>query len=636
MLRALRWLPARARSRFDSLRLVWKLLLPYGVLILVLAGVGSFVAARTAATQAQHNLDNELRRVSLATEAHLHDRALFLTESAQVGANTEGVPEAATAGDAQVLRERLASLVGSRLGLDFVVVTDRHGLGLVELTRGADGVAVSEGSRWEGRALVADLLQGLGSGEGARRVDFLPLEDRVVLAAAAPLEADGLAGVVIAGIDARRLVAEIGERARAGAAFYDDSGVLQAGTPDVAPAPPPTQGSPIRRTEDRQGGDVSVLYAPLDLQGTELGTFAVGLPTEEYLGSVGGTRLRISLLLAAGMGAVVAMGVMLSRAILRPLPSLVRTRQALGKGELGARAEVFGSDELGELASGMNEMAEQLQASRDELERKVEERTEELQRLYGELIAVTEGRTEMFSSVVHDLRSHLFVIAGYVDLIADPSYRPGSRRWREEFGHAMAHEVEAVTAQIEEILEVSRAASGRIELDLTEVEILELLDEVRPTIVGLGRAAEIEVEFDLPAALPPARADRRRLTQVVMNLASNAVKYTPPGGYVRLSAAGRDGLVEITVADTGIGIPEGVGDRIFEPFYQAPGATAQKGQAASGLGLAIVKRLVEAHGGRVGFESDRGKGTAFRFTVPVATPRSNPRLRRAGRAPVHA
>jgi two-component system phosphate regulon sensor histidine kinase PhoR len=104
-----------------------------------------------------------------------------------------------------------------------------------------------------------------------------------------------------------------------------------------------------------------------------------------------------------------------------------------------------------------------------------------------------------------------------------------------------------------------------------------------------------------------------------MNLVDNAVKYTPAGGKITLSAVAHDGKVDLSVTDTGPGIPKGIGDRIFEPFYRVPGIRTQRGEAATGLGLALTKRLVEAQGGEIGFESKRGRGTTFTVSLPLSS-----------------
>jgi signal transduction histidine kinase len=146
-----------------------------------------------------------------------------------------------------------------------------------------------------------------------------------------------------------------------------------------------------------------------------------------------------------------------------------------------------------------------------------------------------------------------------------------------------------------------------------------VVEAVRPTIEGLARAGEIEAVFAVEPPLP-VRGDPVRLREVLLNLADNAVKYTPPRGRIVLSAARAVGTVEVSVSDSGIGIPSEVGDRIFEPFFVVKGTAPHHGQASTGLGLALARRLIEAHGGTISYTSDVTKGTTFRFTLPGAAP----------------
>ncbi|MGH9196484.1 MAG: sensor histidine kinase, partial [Acidimicrobiia bacterium] len=105
------------------------------------------------------------------------------------------------------------------------------------------------------------------------------------------------------------------------------------------------------------------------------------------------------------------------------------------------------------------------------------------------------------------------------------------------------------------------------------------------------------------------------LKEIIVNLVDNAVKYTPPGGRVELAANASNGVVKVSISDSGQGIPDDEGDRIFAPFYRVKGVEPQGGQPSTGLGLALTKRLVQAHGGEIGFESQVGKGTTFTFTL---------------------
>lgn len=258
-------------------------------------------------------------------------------------------------------------------------------------------------------------------------------------------------------------------------------------------------------------------------------------------------------------------------------------------------------------------MAEQLQAMYSTLESRVAERTEEVERLLRE-------RTEFFASVSHELRTPLAVILRHAEMLLDNAYR-GNGRWRTDAGSALRDSGQQLSHLIDDILELAEVEAGRLDVEIEPVDVGAFLHEMRATIVPLARAAGVRATFHATdRALPPVAADPRRLRQILLNLADNAIKYSPEGGSVDLSAAGRGGVVEIVVSDTGVGIPPEAGDQIFEPFHRVKGVQTQRGQASSGLGLAIARRLAEAHGGTIGYVARDGGGTTFTVRMPVFAP----------------
>jgi signal transduction histidine kinase len=157
-----------------------------------------------------------------------------------------------------------------------------------------------------------------------------------------------------------------------------------------------------------------------------------------------------------------------------------------------------------------------------------------------------------------------------------------------------------------------------VNIELAEVRPAAVVADLRSSIDDLAARAGVKLQVKVRRDLTAVIADRQRLREIILNLVDNAVKYTPPGGRVVLAATNGDGRVEVSVTDTGVGIPDGVGDRIFEPFYRVKGNRTQRSEASSGLGLALTRRLVEAQGGTISFEPRPGGGTIFRFTVPAA------------------
>jgi two-component system phosphate regulon sensor histidine kinase PhoR len=221
-------------------------------------------------------------------------------------------------------------------------------------------------------------------------------------------------------------------------------------------------------------------------------------------------------------------------------------------------------------------------------------------------------RRDFISNISHELRNPLAALKALVDTLRDGAL--DDRPMAERFLVQMDAEVDAMTQMVRELLELSRIESGRVPLRLEAVAVADL---VAPAVERLRPQAEragLTLALDLPDGLPPVKADSERLQQVLVNLIHNAIKFTPPGGRITVSAEPGD-VATILVRDTGVGIPAADLTRIFERFYKADRARSGGG---TGLGLAIAKHLVQAHGGQIWAESVEGQGATFRFTLPLA------------------
>jgi signal transduction histidine kinase len=221
-------------------------------------------------------------------------------------------------------------------------------------------------------------------------------------------------------------------------------------------------------------------------------------------------------------------------------------------------------------------------------------------------------RDEVTSIVSHDLRNpvHTVRMASSLLLDLDDALEPPARRKNLTAIHRSALNM---SRMLDDLLDIAKAEAGGLAIEAAPTDIGVIIN----TTLEAFRLQAVECGIDLTAAipddLPRVRADAARVAQVLSNLAGNALKFTPKGGAVRLSAAVSDGEIIVSVADTGIGIaPENL-SRVFDRFWQAKRAS----QASAGLGLAIAKNIVEAHGGRIWVESTEGRGTTFRFTLPV-------------------
>lgn len=614
--------PERARA-FRDLPLFWKLLIPFFTLMLVLGILGAFLIVRDLSARAKTTLDQELIGRSLDAESLIHDRELYLLESANFAANIQDMPQAIARHDGDAVGRLLQSVLALKSDLNLLAATDARGESVAEFSRArSHGRPVLQpGTQWRAAAGLVD--KALGSRTGEKTSGFLRTPDGTMMAIVAPVCSGTApcapAGVVVVGVKADALVAEAlaAVRPRGNSSFglslYDATGRRIAALgliPASSSLPAAARTGPVADLETVEGREIETVYAPLELQGRGVGTLAVATETEPAFASVRGTGIRLGLILLGAMAGIVAIGALLSRAILKQLRPLVKTNRDLGSGNLSARAPVMGNDELGELAHGVNQMADQLQASIETLESRVEQRTQEVQRLLRE-------RTEFFAGLSHELRTPLAVILNQSLMLRDPTFRK-TRSALEDLGYTIGDSAEQLLTVVNEILELAKAELGSVELHLEELNLGEMLRQMRGTVAGLASAADLKVKVDRPQRLPPVRADRERLRQILLNLLDNAVKYTPPGGTIELGASRRNGDVKISVRDSGVGIPAEVGARIFEPFFRVPGTKAQRGQASTGLGLALTKRLIEAHGGEIWFTSEPDAGTTFNVTLPVA------------------
>jgi signal transduction histidine kinase len=171
---------------------------------------------------------------------------------------------------------------------------------------------------------------------------------------------------------------------------------------------------------------------------------------------------------------------------------------------------------------------------------------------------------------------------------------------------------------VEQLLDLSRLESGEVPLQRQEVPLCAVVTQVMSEIDVARSDRGVDVDADIPDDLPPIEADRERVHQVLFNLVDNAVRFTPPGGAVTVSAHRDNGNVEIAVSDTGVGIPAEHLPRLFERFYRVDPARS-RGDGGTGIGLAIARSVVEAHGGHIRAESELGKGSVFIFDLPTSS-----------------
>ncbi len=273
-------------------------------------------------------------------------------------------------------------------------------------------------------------------------------------------------------------------------------------------------------------------------------------------------------------------GMLLARTLARPLRELTAATRVVAAGKLGHQVQVRSKDELGELARSFNEM------SRD-------------------LAEANQQRRQMTADIAHDLRTPLSILLGYTEALSD-----GKLAATPEIHRVMHAEAQHLSHLIDDLRTLSLADAGELALNWQSCWPYDIL--ARTAAAYQGQAGEKNVSLIVRAGreLPAVEVDPERMAQVLSNLVSNALRYTPAGGQITLSAGGAADEVTLQVADTGRGIAAEDLPYIFNRFYRADQSRQQQ-NGESGLGLAIAKSMVEAQRGTIGVESSPGQGTVF-------------------------
>lgn len=303
----------------------------------------------------------------------------------------------------------------------------------------------------------------------------------------------------------------------------------------------------------------------------------------EYIEAIGG-----ALVIGGIGGAIVAVlvGILAAQVILRPVRDLETGIHALREGKLDHQIPVRNKDELGEVATAFNEMST-------------------------ELARANLLRRQMTADIAHDLRTPLGVLTGYLEAIKDGVLEASQERF--EIMYDEAKQIERLT---DDLRTLSLADAGELPLHLQVSDVGDLLQNTAQSFERKASEQGVALSVTTAKNLPSLTLDPDRITQVLGNLVSNALRYTTEGGRITLSAQQHDSLIEVRVADTGSGIPTDKLPHIFERFYRADSAR-DLNEGSSGLGLAIAKSIIEAHGGTIHAESVVGQGTTMVIQLPI-------------------
>ncbi len=339
-------------------------------------------------------------------------------------------------------------------------------------------------------------------------------------------------------------------------------------------------------------GELRFFVRPVFNAGPSVRAVLSGAP--RAAGALGAQRLLSAMLLVAPMVVVasIVVGYVLVGRTLKSVETIVDEVEAITDGRSLHRrlARPTTNDELARLTITLNAMMGRLERSFRSLRR-------------------------FTADASHELKTPLTVIrAGIERAMTHPEVSPSTLEILED----MLVETNRMSEMMDSLLTLARADEGRAPLHLDKLDLRDILTEVAETAGMLGEHASVDVEVQVPETPMVLELDRSRIRQLLMNLLTNAIKYTPPGGRVSIDSGAANGAVSVSVRDTGIGIAPGELPHIFDRFWRADPARSRVAErAGAGLGLAISKWIAEAHGGSITVQSRKGHGTTFTVTLPM-------------------
>lgn len=278
-----------------------------------------------------------------------------------------------------------------------------------------------------------------------------------------------------------------------------------------------------------------------------------------------------------------------SRRLSKPLKQIKNAAARISNGEFGKRLDIKSRDEIGELAKTFNQMAAALQN-------------------------LEEMRRGFIANVSHELRTPMTSIRGFIEGILDGTIPPERQ---SHYLTIVKDETIRLNRLVNDLLDLAKMEAGELKLSIMPVDINELLRKCVINLETLLLEKNLSVDADFEEEDLLVRADADAIERVVINLMHNAIKFTPPGGNIKLMTAAQKDNVEVTVKDNGIGIDQEELDMIWDRFYKSD-KSRSKDKAGTGLGLAIVRNIINEHGQKVWVESKPGEGTAFTFTLERA------------------
>ena len=316
--------------------------------------------------------------------------------------------------------------------------------------------------------------------------------------------------------------------------------------------------------------------------------------------------------LGVGLAAAILLGYFAARSFAAPIVSLQRVAAEIGAGRFSSRFNPPSTgDEIESLAIEFNKMADQLQSYTTSLEQKVSEKTAQLE-------LANRHKSEFLANMSHELRTPLNAVIGFSDVLKEQYFGELNAK-QGEYVKDINESGQHLLSLINDILDLSKIEAGHMDLDLSQFSLPMAIDNAMVLVRERALRHQLQLRADIAPDVTDVVADERKFKQILINLLTNAVKFSYPHGWVEVIARRDTNGVMVTVKDSGMGVAPEDHAVIFQEFRQLKSDGRAKLEG-TGLGLSLAKRLVELHGGRIWVESELGNGASFMFTLPDRMP----------------
>jgi len=632
----------------------YKVILPYLILTLLVAITGAYVVTRLVTDSLSERLTNQLLEAGRVVSDNFARLELQHIDDARIIVYTRGVAEALRDADVSTL-DTLVTPSASGINVENLFIVNMQDQEMLHLHRQADG-ALSNVTK-PAQKIALDIAQPLletrnPDAPPTREISKDPVNNRWYYFTAIPFVADdemvgaivigtsietimpslkstSLADVIIYGEDGKAIGSTLQSQGEEEAVFLNTLSIPLTTYQQVADADKLVLG------ENFKIGERSYTLARGKLRVSDdlLGVFAVVLSSDYVVQTAAINRNLYVFIFSLAMLVVILLGFIISRRIINPLSSLVKTSQAIAGGDLDKRTGIQSKDEIGTLATTFDEMTGHLQQRTLDLikaNKDLETAYRDLERANKQLEQMDRTKVSFIHISAHELRTPLTLIQGYTYMLQEmaknnPEVEPLSKGLTEGF--------ERMEEVVNSMLDVSKIDSKTLKLSQSSSKLSFIIAKARKPFEAALKERNLELTIDGLDTLPVISADGELLHKVFYHLIMNAIKYTPDGGHIAINgrtveSSSNSPEVEIIVCDTGIGIAKENQEVVFEKFYQtgevlmhSSGKTKFKG-GGPGLGLAIARGIVEAHDGRIwlespGYDEKTNPGTIVYVRLPV-------------------